>query len=268
VCRDGLPPRGEAARTVVIVAHHDAAHNGWVWHDRVVERSRRRAARTGITPSYWSSSLIAMLLIATAPVALVQRIGQAVLGVGISFAAQAAFSRTVPGANDNSSGVAGLLELARRLADKPIAGLDVILLCPGGEEAGGVGMASWLSQERSNLDPATTLFIGLDSIGSGEPVVSVRESLSGRYRHEDIELVERAAARAGLPPPKRVGLGAISDPLIPRYRGFHSVSLLAWRDGMIANLHRPTDVPENVDYSSAERVTDLAYSVIVDWVQS
>jgi hypothetical protein len=99
-------------------------------------------------------------------------------------------------------------------------------------------------------------------------VVSVRESLSGRYRHEDIELVERAAARAGLPPPKRVGLGAISDPLIPRYRGFHSVSLLAWRDGMIANLHRPTDVPENVDYSSAERVTDLAYSVMVDWVQS
>jgi hypothetical protein len=37
---------------------------------------------------------------------------------------------------------------------------------------------------------------------------------------------------------------------------------------MIANLHRPTDVPENVDYSSAERVTDLAYSVIVDWAQS
>jgi hypothetical protein len=37
-----------ADRTVVIVAHHDAAHNGWVWHDRVVERSRRRAAKTGI----------------------------------------------------------------------------------------------------------------------------------------------------------------------------------------------------------------------------
>jgi hypothetical protein len=37
---------------------------------------------------------------------------------------------------------------------------------------------------------------------------------------------------------------------------------------MIANLHRPTDVPENVDYASAERVTDLAHGVIADWAQS
>jgi len=126
-------------------------------------------------------------------------------------------------------------------------------------------MAGWL--EQANLDPASTLFVGLDSIGSGEPVVSVRECLTGRYREEDIQLVERAADRAGLPRPRRVGLGAVSDPLVARYRGFRAISLLSWRDGMIANLHRESDVPENVDWASAERVTDLAYAAVEQWAR-
>ena len=53
-----------------------------------------------------------------------------------------------------------------------------------------------------------------------------------------------------------------------RHRGFPAVSLLAWRDGMIANLHRTTDVPENVDWQSVRSVTDLAHAVIAKWAQS
>jgi hypothetical protein len=99
-------------------------------------------------------------------------------------------------------------------------------------------------------------------------VVAVRESATGRYRTADVELVERAADRAGLERPRRVGLGAVSDPMIARRRGFRAVSLLSWRDGTIANLHRASDVPENVDWSSAERVVDLAHAVIEDWARS
>jgi hypothetical protein len=43
--------------------------------------------------------------------------------------------------------------------------------------------------------------------------------------------------------------------------------LLSWRDGKIANLHRASDVSENVDWASAERVTDLAYAVIEEWAR-
>jgi peptidase M28-like protein len=262
-----IPAAGGARHTVVVVAHHDAAHNGFVWHPRTVDAGRRIAARTGTTPSYMGLPVIAMLAVAAGPT-LLRRVGQAVLGTTIALAVQSAFSKTVPGANDNASGVAGMLELGRRLAADPIDGLDVILLSPGGEEAGGVGIAGWLEQEEANLDPALTLFVGLDSIGSGEAVVSVRESMTGRYRNEDIQLVQRAADRAGLARPRRVGLGAISDPLVARYRGFRSVSLLSWRDGMIANLHRTSDVPANVDWASAERVTDVAYAVIGQWART
>jgi peptidase M28-like protein len=259
-----IPAVGRARRTVVVVAHHDAAHNGFVWHPLMLEAGRRRAARTGTTPSYSSLPMAAMLVAAAGSTAL-RNIGRAMLGTSISLSLQAALSETVPGANDNATGVAGLLELTRRLAAGPIAGLEVIVLSPGGEEAGGVGMAAWLEQEGANLDRATTLFVGLDSIGSGQPVVSVRESATGRYRAADIELLERAADRAGIARPRRVGLGAVSDPMVARYRGFRSISLLSWRDGMIANLHRSSDVPENVDWSSAECVTDLAHAVIAEW---
>jgi hypothetical protein len=37
---------------------------------------------------------------------------------------------------------------------------------------------------------------------------------------------------------------------------------------MIANLHRTSDVPGNVDWASAERVTDLAYAAIKQWARS
>jgi hypothetical protein len=255
---------GPTRRTVIVVAHHDAAHNGLVWHPLMLVGGRRRARKTGMTPSYSSFAMVGMAAVATG-LPLVRDVGRVLIGVGIALSLQATFSKTVPAANDNASGVAGLLELTRRLAAMPIPGLEVIVLSTGGEEAGGVGIAGWLKQQDAKLDPETTLFVGLDSIGSGEPVVSVRESVTGRYRAADIELVDRAADRAGLARPRHVGLGAVSDPMVARNRGFHAISLLSWRDGMIANLHRSTDIPENVDWSSAERATDLAYAVIEEW---
>ena len=259
-----IPARGKADRTVVVVAHHDAAHTGLVWHRAMLDAGRRQARRTGMTPSYSIVPMAAMLLlvIGVGPLTLMGRVA---LGVSMGLSVQAALSKTVPGANDNASGVAGLIELGRVLAREPVAGTEIILLSPGGEEAGGVGMAGWLARHSEALDPQTTLFVGLDSIGSGEPVIAVRESVAGRYRREDVELVERAVRREGLPAPRRVGLGAVSDPMVARYRGFHSVSLLAWRDGMIANLHRLSDVASDVDYSSIRSVIALTRAVIKEW---
>lgn len=259
-----VPSRGHADRTVVLVAHHDAAHTGWVWHPRMLEAGRRRALKTGMTPSYSIIPMAAMVLLVVGAGPLTM-IGRIALGAGIMLSLQAAFSRTVPGANDNASGVAGLVELGRQLAAEPIQGTQVILLSPGGEEPGAVGMAGWLARHADGLDPQTTLFVGLDSIGSGKPVISVRESVAGRYRREDVDLVERAAHREGLPVPPRVGLGAVSDPMVARYRGFRALSLLAWRDGMIANLHRLSDVAPDVDYSSIRKVIALTHAVIREW---
>jgi hypothetical protein len=262
-----IPAKGDARRTAVVVAHHDAAHNGLVWQPFMVDGGRRIAARTGITPAYSWPLLAGFVAMAAGPAAM-RPFVRGWIGLSALVGLQSAFSKTVPGANDNASGVAGALELTRRLAADPIDGLDVIVLSPGGEEAGAIGISGWLDQNASQLDPTSTLFVGLDSIGSGRPVISTRESFTGRYRRVDVELVEHAADETGIPRPRRVGLGAVSDPMVARQRGFPAVSLLAWRDGMIANLHRNTDVPANVDWESLRSVTELAHAVIAKWARS
>ena len=78
----------------------------------------------------------------------------------------------MPGANDNASGVAAVLELVGRLAAERPDGVELIALFPGCEESGMGGMAAWLeSEEAKTLDPERTLVVGLDTVGSGAPVV-------------------------------------------------------------------------------------------------
>ena len=109
-------------------------------------------------------------------------------------------SPTVPGANDNASGVAALLAVVTRLAAEPLDDVDVIALVPGCEESGMGGMAAWLRAHGGGFDPATTLVVGLDTVGSGEPIVLEAEGglWPVRYRDEDVELAERAAERDGV----------------------------------------------------------------------
>jgi hypothetical protein len=135
---------GSGRRKLVLVAHHDAAHTGWVWNPRFLEGGRNYARRTGTTPSFIALPLIGLLLVALGA----RRTGSLLLGLGLGLGVQSAVSETVPGASDNATGVAGVLELARRYAAEPFADTEVVALCTSGEEVGLAGMHAWL-QERA-----------------------------------------------------------------------------------------------------------------------
>jgi Peptidase family M28 len=260
-----LPARGAARRTLVVVAHHDAAHTGVIWHPRFLAAGRARAQRTGVTPSYSLGPVSAMAMCALAP-GRARLLGAALAGLSLALSVQAGLSSTVAGANDNASGVAALFELARELADRP-DDLRVLLLVPGGEEAGMVGMTGWLRRHVGGLDSRRTLVLGFDSVGSGTPVLSAREGLTGRFRDSDLALAERGADHAGVARPRRVGLGAGTDPLAARYAGLRAISLLSWRDGGIANLHCVSDVPANVDLDCVEQCVRLARGIVDVWIE-
>ena len=241
-------------RKLVLVAHHDAAHTGWVWDPRVLEGGRNRARKTGTTPSFIGPGLAALLLIALG----LRRIGAAVLSLALGLGVQSARSQTVPGASDNASGVAGVLELARRYLADPPEDTEVIVLVPSGEEVGLAGMYAWLAD--AGLDAASTLVLGLDTIGAGEPVVVRGESLTGRYRDEDLALVD--------PEVPRVVLGAGTDPMAARYAGLPAVSIVSWADGGFTNYHLPTDTADRVSWQSVERCVDLADRTIRRWLEA
>jgi hypothetical protein len=114
----------------------------------------------------------------------------------------------------------------------------------------------------------TTLFLGLDSLGSGEPVLAEREGWSARYRTDDLAWGDRGAARVGLPSPTRFGLGTSSDPIIARQAGFTTLSILSQRDGLLGNFHLPSDRADAVDWRSVEECAALAAGTIAEWAEN
>jgi hypothetical protein len=104
--------------------------------------------------------------------------------------------------------------------------------------------------------------LGLDTVGSGEPVVLEAEGglWPVRYRDEDVALAERAAAAADVPL-RRWRLGGWTDPVLARLAGLPAISLLSVRDGGFPNYHLPTDKPERVDYDCVEACVRAALAI-------
>ena len=243
-----LPARGTARRTVVLVAHLDTQRAGLMWSRALIEGgAKARVGRRAMTPA--SLPLLAALALRLRPVALLSVLAML----------DTARRAPVPGANDNASGVAAVLEVARRLVEDPLDDVDVVLVLPGAEESGMGGMRAFL--DAHPLDPETTFVVGLDTVGSGEPVVVTTEgALLGRYRRADLDRLERAARAASLEPPERWRIAGWTDPILARLRGIPAVSILSVdpATGMYTRYHRPDDVLEHVDTASVERCARLA----------
>ena len=128
------------------------------------------------------------------------------------------------------------------------------------------GMGAWLGSSGAGLDPESTLVLGLDTVGSGTPVVLEAEGglWPVRYRPQDVALADEAAALAGVGV-RRWRLGAWTDPVLARLAGLPAISLLSVRDGGFPNYHRPTDTPDRVDWASVERCLELAHATVRHW---
>jgi Zn-dependent M28 family amino/carboxypeptidase len=196
---------------------------------------------------------------ALAALALAARLKR-LAAVDAAFLLDTITSPTVPGANDNASGVAALLELARRFKREPLDGTEVLLVFPGAEEAGMGGMRAFLAAHR--LDPETTFVLGLDTIGSGTPIVARAEGsvLAHDYRDQDLALVEAGARRAGAEPPERWRIAGWTDPILARFAGLPTASVLSVSSatGMYTHYHRMDDLPEHVRVGCVERCVDIA----------
>ncbi|MFE6862594.1 M28 family metallopeptidase [Nocardia sp. NPDC057668] len=255
---------GVPRRTLVLVAHHDAAHNGMVWHPRTVAANRVRSARTGrAVPSH---AVVLGAMAATAvPARGIRRAARALLIVAGGAMIQSMRTYTTPGANDNATGVVAVLELARRLRAAPFPDTDVVVLFPGGEEAGNLGMVAWMKQARAALEPEKTLVVNLDSLGSGgHLVVARREGLTGRFAARDVAAARKAAAHAGIEL-RAVTFPNVCDTSIARHAGMRAISLLSYADGWISNLHLRSDTVENVAWETVEDAITLTERLAAGW---
>jgi hypothetical protein len=264
---------GEARARLVLVAHHDAARTGLVWHPRVKQvfaarQLRRRAIDPAMGPVAAGFACVAAgAALPGGAGRILHRAGRALLGLTVASYLDIATSPTVPGASDNATGVAALIELARRFAATPAPGLELVFLAPGCEESGMGGMAAYLQAHATELRALPTFVLGLDTLGAGTPIVLTAEAtmLEHRYRTEDLELADAGAERAGEEPPERWRLGTWTDPVLALFAGLPTISLLSMGPGYLPEHHQLTDTPDRIDWDCVERCVRIANGIIEEW---
>jgi hypothetical protein len=266
VCELGA---ADAERTVVLIAHHDAAHSGLVFHPELPNIADRLGMieNSDTSPPLMAPVVGGPLLAALG--ALTKRRMLSKLGVLFGLGSAAAMAEiglrsTVPGANDNGTSVVALLALAERLLDEPPEGLRVILLSTGSEESFSEGMKAFGERHFPQLPPASTFFLCLESIGSphllvlrGEGFLKMRE-----YPRRALQLIDGLAEELGIWLYPNLRLRNGTDGLESLAAGYETAVIAGCTDlKQPANYHWPNDVAANVDFgtvASAVRLSEAA----------
>jgi hypothetical protein len=262
----------DAEETLVFVAHHDAANGGLIYRPEltrlVADTFPRWYERQSTSPQ-----MLRVVAAGPALAALGALLGSRLLRrVGTFVAAGSALAffdigtRTVvPGANDNLTAVAVLLELARALREEPVRGVRVLLVSTGSEESFMEGMRGWVRRYRPELEPARTRVVVLETLGSPELILLEGEGMIWMTDYDAgvRDLIADAARRAGVALRRGLRLGFATDAL-SALRGGLRVATLASCDEykMPANYHSQRDIPRNVDFGTVASAVRVAEAVI------
>ena len=263
-----------APRTLVVLAHHDAAQTGFMFDQTAVaafhDRFPQVIPNIKTQPPQWWGALAGP--VAGIVAALSGRRGPARAGIAVGLASAAVLgdmwrSRVVPGANDNLSAVGCLVALAEMLRDRPLEGLRVWLVSAGAEETLQDGIRAFMARHRSELPPETTFFMNLDTVGSPRLVLLEGE---GPVWMEDFEegfrdRVFGLAQRHGLKLERGFRARASTDAVIPHRDGYPMASISSVNDyHYLTHYHLPSDVPENLHWDTVAEASRLAYAVAED----
>jgi Peptidase family M28 len=263
---------GSAPRTLVVLAHHDAAPTGKIFDDRLVawfgDRFPGLLERRDTSLPFWWALLGGPALVAVG--AARGRRGMLAAGIAGSAVGTAALqdvarSPIVPGANDNLTAVAVLVALAERLREEPVEGLDVLLASCGAEEVIQGGIYGFAKRHFPSLDREHTWFLNLETLGSpnlilleGEGAVVMEDYHDRSFR----DLVERAAEGAGAAVRRGLRARTSTDAVIPSRAGYPTATLGSMdRYKALSNYHKMSDTPQNIDYRTVRQALVVTEAV-------
>ena len=183
------------------------------------------------------------------------------LGLGEQFSMAPSLVGTIhPGADDNASGTAGVIELARRFAAGPKPKRGILFMTFAGEELGLLGSSYWANHPTLPLDKAVAM-INMDMIG--------------RIREGKVYIGGAGTGKT---------LRPMLDRIVPRYKlnvdfsdttGYGSsdhtsfttkqVPVLFFFSGLHADYHKPSDTWDKIDAPGAvtllRMVADIAMNL-------
>jgi Peptidase family M28 len=264
--------RPDAPQRVILCAHYDAAQTGRAFNPRTVERAARLQSHLPfpIGPLrivFWS--LAALLPVLGARMAgvdaewlsILQLVPTLILIVAVFLLVDIALSDVVPGANDNASGVATALAVARELDRDPPEHLDVWVLLTGAEWSLQEGMREFLRARRKQLRRDSTYFVCLDTVGLGDVrfetaagwavsfpmdrrLVQLCEAIAEADRDGEGRYRARALRHPGLP----------GDSIAARVRHYPATTITCANQlDIVPGVQTAADVPERIDAAALER---------------
>jgi hypothetical protein len=261
-----------ADRTLVVHAHHDAAQTGRVFDQTLQRRLNERfpslLPRVKTQPPIWWIGVagpLGALLSAARGRRAAAATGLAAAALATWVVADVMRSPTVPGANDNLSGVALIVAFAELLRDRPIPGLRVVLLSAGAEETLQDGIRGFIARHRHELDPDRTWMLNFDAIGSPRLIMLEGEGPFWMQDYTDPsfrDLIERCAAEQGIALERGYRARASTDSVITSRAGYPSTCLCALNEWhAMSNYHLMSDTPDKLNYGTIVEATRIAYAV-------
>ena len=269
VARAGDP---DADRTVVLVAHHDAAHTGLAFDFTAVRWYARtfpeRVERGRVWPGSMGAMFAAPVLVAVGSLLGLDRVRK--LGTFLSFGGAAAMADigargVVPGANDNLSAVAVVLEVARRLAEEPVRGVRVLLVSTGSEESFEEGMAAFVARHEHELPRESTDIVVLDTVGSPRLILLEGEGMLVRRPYDETlkDTIEAAAEEANVALLREHWLSFGSDALIGLRRGYRTALIASFDEHKLpSNYHQHTDTADRIDYDTVAAAAKVSEATV------
>jgi Peptidase family M28 len=268
----------DAERTIVLIAHHDAAHSGLVFHPQLPQIADRLGL---IEPNDTSPPLMAPVMAGPVLAALGALSGKRLLsrlGALFGFGAAAAMAEigareVVPGANDNGTAVVALLALAERLLAQPPRDARVVLLSVGSEESFSEGIKAFGERHFDSLPRESTFFLCLETLGSPHLLVLRGEGFlkMNEYSPRALALMDGLAEELGIHLFPNLRLRNGTDGLEPLAAGYETAVLASCTDlKQPANYHWWHDLAENVDFDTLADGVRLSEAAIrrldVNWL--
>ena len=257
-----IPSNGPALRYIVVVAHLDSASPTMFSHPRTVVIQRQ-----SFMLALNTAAIITVLAVlgSIAPLARVWWVAFAA-GLYLIFHITVLVHGSLhlppsPGANDNASGLAVLVELPERL--RSLTATEVWLVATCGHEVGLAGMRTFLQQSLPSRD--STGVINLESVGAGAICLTLSEGYLRRTSVSQrlLEVAAEVVRATSLPVQARHYQNEPTEAYLALSAGVPAISVIGFdRRGVIPNWHWHGDIVDNLEPATMEVAAKLVEGMV------
>jgi hypothetical protein len=268
---------GKERVRLIITANYDAGRTGLMFRDPLRSAAAwfaRAVGRAGPGWLAWLAVALAWLLVVAVlrasgekgtTIGLAQLPPTVALVLALALLLEQATARFGPATNDNASGVAAAIALARALDVSPPPRLDVELVLQGAGDGGAIGLRRYLQVRGKSLKAPNTIVIGIAACGEGDPSWFHSDGTLLPFGYfKRLRKLSAAVASQSRHLSAHAHRGRGTTPALPaRSRRLPAIAVGALDErGVAPRSHQPTDTPDRIDPGSIDRLVEFGLLLV------